>query len=546
MKKLLSILLIAVMLVTATATTAFADGFSDLGADHWAYSAVSGLVAEGTINGFEDGTFRPAETVSRAQFVKMIGKGPTATSDKYVDVAAGDWYYDYVIYSGLEPVSRTRFEPNTPIKRGDVVNLLWKRNGAVTGAKAPIVITKQGDNADAVAWVYTKGIMVGDNYVDLRLDEPLTRAEAAALIVRARNNINVQPADFISNLDDKTLKAVYDGVCAFDDAQYSPDASITHGELAHMALRLATGGNEILYSNFSYTTPDFEHKYAKQMAVYGKYCVGEDKINLDYINSKATVQDVITAVSFGLVRSSVVALDYGATDNYYADAKPDGTTENKLLTMANNKNIMLYANGTIDSQRIATHRDLACVLLQADGISGFNKSFVYAENNYYIPYSIRTNTATYPQNTENFAVVLEDVPNEVYSTPFVLYGSGENVGVAKATLGTVKDFDDIFTTMLEDIVYVLGSEGQKIEIAFVPSLVVNNGNGYTYRVKIKINSVSDGVTLGNLLPLDQSVNDIALKNGMNIWADLETGGKLSGIFFDANNAGINKIVKVIE
>jgi hypothetical protein len=476
----------------------------------------------------------------------MIGKGPVTATNKYVDVTSDSWYYDYVMTSGLKPVSKTRFEPDTPIKRGDVAELLWSRNGAVVGCKVPKVISNQGENAEAISWIYSRGIMMGDNLVDLRLGDPLTRAEAAALIIRARENVNVQMKDFVTSVDDKNLKVVYEGVNAFDDKGYSPSANITHGELAHMALRLATGGHEILYSNFSFTKPDLEHKYAKQMAVYGKYCVGEDKINVQYIDSLATVQDVVTAVAFGLVRSSVVALDYGDMDGYYSDAKPANDTENKLLTMANKHNIMLYNNGTIDAQRTATLRDVASVILQADGISGFNKSYVYAKNNTYKVHSVRNNADTYPATAGKYPVVLQDVPNDVYSAPFVLYGSDKELGNANSVVSTVKDFRDVYTTMLTDIVGTLCDGGEFIRIEFVPTMVVDNGNGYTYRIRITADNVTEGMTLGTLIPLANGVEDVELKNGKSLWADIETGGKLSGISFGAEKCFINKVVKVEE
>ncbi len=546
MKRFISLLMTVTLIISAMATTGLTAGFADMNQQHWAYAAVSKLVAEGTINGFEDGTYRPNDTVSRAQFVKMIGKGPVTAVETYVDVTADKWYYEYVMTSGLKPVSSTHFEPDTPIRRGDVAELLWSRNGAVEGCKAPQIISKQGENKDAISWIYSKGIMMGDNLIDLRLDDPLTRAEAAALIVRARENVNTQAQDFVTSIADKDLKAIYDGVNAFDDKAYSAASNITHGELAHMALRLATGGHEILYSNFSFTTPKFEHKYANQMAVYGKYCVGEDKVTPEYIDSFATVQDVVTAVAFALVRSSVVYLNYGDMDGYYPDAKPGNETENKLLTMANKNNIMLYTNGNIGAQRTATLRDVACVILQADGISGFNKSYVYAKNNGYIAHSVRNNADTYPKSANKYSTILQDVPNDVYSASFVLYDNGDRFGNANETVSTVKDFGEIFTTMLADIVASLGAGGEEIQIEFVPTMVINNGNGYTYRVRIVADNVSEGVTLGNLIPLADGVKDVALKNGMSVWADIETGGKLNGIFFSVERCGINNIVKIIK
>ncbi len=125
-KRILAVFLVVALLIPA-AVTVSAASFKDLPSGHWAYTAVNKLVEEGTINGFTDGTFKPNSTVSRAEFVKMIGKGSTVSQTHYSDVKKGDWFYDYVMTSGLEPVNQFEFMPNKAITRGDVVNLLWKR-----------------------------------------------------------------------------------------------------------------------------------------------------------------------------------------------------------------------------------------------------------------------------------------------------------------------------------------------------------------------------------------------------------------------------------
>ena len=96
MKKRVLALILAVSLMLPCVIAYGAD-FSDLPSGHWAYGSVVKLVSEGTINGFTDGTFRPDATVSRAEFVKMIGKGPETSSVVYADVKPGEWYYDYVM-----------------------------------------------------------------------------------------------------------------------------------------------------------------------------------------------------------------------------------------------------------------------------------------------------------------------------------------------------------------------------------------------------------------------------------------------------------------
>lgn len=73
--KMMSLLLVlAIMLSVAlpTVASAAALSFSDVPSDYTYYSAITNLAAEGIINGFEDGTFKPEEPVTRAQFTKII------------------------------------------------------------------------------------------------------------------------------------------------------------------------------------------------------------------------------------------------------------------------------------------------------------------------------------------------------------------------------------------------------------------------------------------------------------------------------------------
>ena len=364
MKKRILALTLTLALVLTCFGVVQAAQFSDFSSSHWAYDAVMTLVEDGTINGFTDGTFRPNATVSRAQFVKMIGKGTEISNATYTDVSPDEWYYEYVITSGLDPISADKFEPDTPITRNDVVNLLWKRNGSGEVKNAPVIITSQGTNPTAVGWVYAKGIMMGDDYINLRLNDSLTRAEAAALIVRARNNVNAKNVDFVANMNDKELKVVYDSLNLFDDKAYEPNATVTNGELAHMAIRLAEGRHKVMYTNFSCEIP-FEHKYAQSLDAYGKYCIGEDKINKTYINKAATGADAAVAIAFGLFKTSMTYLEFGDMNDYYTDISSVGNEKvNKYLTLAYNSGLSLYGDGRINANKPITLRELTTLLMQ--------------------------------------------------------------------------------------------------------------------------------------------------------------------------------------
>ena len=71
LKKLITALLAFVMILTCVGVGAFAADFSDI-TDQRVAEAVSKLVAHGIITGYEDGTFRPDNQITRAEFAAIV------------------------------------------------------------------------------------------------------------------------------------------------------------------------------------------------------------------------------------------------------------------------------------------------------------------------------------------------------------------------------------------------------------------------------------------------------------------------------------------
>ena len=46
--------------------------FPDLDSTHWAYTAVQFMVQKGVVKGYDDGTFKPNNSVRRGEFAKML------------------------------------------------------------------------------------------------------------------------------------------------------------------------------------------------------------------------------------------------------------------------------------------------------------------------------------------------------------------------------------------------------------------------------------------------------------------------------------------
>ncbi len=74
MKKVSILLSIIMVLTMAFGSFAFADttSFSDISSSNWAYNYVSAVAERGALNGYPDGTFRPQNTITVAEFVKVV------------------------------------------------------------------------------------------------------------------------------------------------------------------------------------------------------------------------------------------------------------------------------------------------------------------------------------------------------------------------------------------------------------------------------------------------------------------------------------------
>ena len=99
-KKVISTLAAVAML--ATSASAFAVDFPDVDKSASYAGAVNTLTALGVVNGDDNGKFNPDNTVTRAEFTKMvveaIGEGSAAASSSYTKFAdaKGHWGAGYI------------------------------------------------------------------------------------------------------------------------------------------------------------------------------------------------------------------------------------------------------------------------------------------------------------------------------------------------------------------------------------------------------------------------------------------------------------------
>lgn len=501
MKRVVSLILCLCVILSMSVFVS-AITFSDLANNHWAYQNIMALVNEGTINGYEDGTFKPSKTVTRAEFAKMIGKWNQKYNGKYSDISEKHWAYDYIMWSGLDATGSMIY-PDTPIKRGDVINLIWKRNGSPKHDSAPSAITMQGTNSDAVSWAYTIGLMKGDDGLNLRLDGSLTRAEAATLIIRSREMVaaNAQNS-FIDVVDGELLKKTYEALNLLDES-YNPDKVLTYGEIARMAIVFGADGESIKFSANDRLDENgkvgefFEHKYSNEMFILSTKVWGKENYTSAKADSPATVQDAVSSIMYSFTRRGTTPADLGKKNDYYSDCKDANSTEfeNLYLTYANTHGVKLYANGKLGAQEPVTVKKYAALMLQFNEIIGLGIGYT---NGTKTAVKMNTYLSSYPANNADFYRLISGVPVGVYN----LKQGGIS---AKNSYNSLNTMAFVYTACLDEIItYAKNNAGCRMSATYYPSVSYKENGKVVFTAKFSVINNTDGTDIS----IDKLFGDI--------------------------------------
>ncbi len=177
--------------------------FTDVPENAWYRADLETLVRAGVIDGVTEDSFKPHDTLTMAQFVKMLtaalyGDGVEKYKYHMVDNRYDTWYAKYVgaaLAGGLTAGVEVNYEKlESGITRYDMAALLI--NAAKTLGENPEILPDiyrhiadyydmPLDKRDAVAKAYSAGLLEGyDEYGNFYGDKILNRCEACAVIVR--------------------------------------------------------------------------------------------------------------------------------------------------------------------------------------------------------------------------------------------------------------------------------------------------------------------------------------------------------------------------
>lgn len=167
--------------------------FSDT-ENNWAEDQINELAEAGIIKGYEDGTFRPGEPVTRAQIVTLLArlmKWPPAQGQLSFKDQVPAWAKDAVAAAVARGVVKgypdQKFWPDRPVTRAEM-SVILAQAVKLPSSSAPLDF-KDAQKVpqwarEAVSRVVSAGVIKGYEGNLLKPEANLTRAEMAAIIKR--------------------------------------------------------------------------------------------------------------------------------------------------------------------------------------------------------------------------------------------------------------------------------------------------------------------------------------------------------------------------
>jgi len=182
--------------------SALADTFTDTGS-HWAKDKIESWAEKGYVSGYQDGSFKPDQNITRAEFMVIVNKafGFTKTAPiDFSDVKDGAWYYDTIAaakaagYISGDPAGTMR--PDDPITREEAASIIMRLKNLTANEAA----ASQFTDAALITWskgavgaVADAGIMKGYPDGSFQPKKFITRAEAIVALYAAIDYENEKP-----------------------------------------------------------------------------------------------------------------------------------------------------------------------------------------------------------------------------------------------------------------------------------------------------------------------------------------------------------------
>lgn len=162
---------------------------------HWAYNQIQDFVNAGYVGGYDDGTFKPNNSITRAEFVKILNQvfGLTKSSGKVFNDTTNHWakeQIDIAVTNGVcNGKTETEFKPNDLITREEAAVMIANYKKIADSNLDKLNNYKDANKVSSwakpsVEGTIEKGYLGGYSDNTIRPKDKITRAEAVVMFSR--------------------------------------------------------------------------------------------------------------------------------------------------------------------------------------------------------------------------------------------------------------------------------------------------------------------------------------------------------------------------
>ena len=214
MKKSILGLLSALLLLSITISGAMAKDFKDLQPNYWAFKQIQALANDNIVVGYPDSTFKADVPVTRAEFAVMVVKSlhqENAILNEvfyFSDIPTDFWAYRYIqraqAFNLLKGFPDGTFKPYETVTKAEAITIISSAidAGDVTQAQAKDIMSKYDDAVKIPSWALIaaakseKFKMTANSPVSGKSFEPdkkISRAEVVANIYNMKQEALLHP-----------------------------------------------------------------------------------------------------------------------------------------------------------------------------------------------------------------------------------------------------------------------------------------------------------------------------------------------------------------
>lgn len=214
-KRITIFLLLGTMLFNTCVFGAGTVQYSDV-SNHPFSTYILKYAEKGMVSGYPDGTFKPDNRITRAEVTALLGKlnlySVNSDSKSFVDVDAGDWYYEAVNHAVKTGVVKgydgNVFKPQSNITRFEAISII---SNFVRSENYNVVQLPYSDKMDIPLWVnnavrnlYAAGIIKEYDGNQINGNEPISRGEIVAMLAKVMEKLNWDTSEVAKTAFDNT------------------------------------------------------------------------------------------------------------------------------------------------------------------------------------------------------------------------------------------------------------------------------------------------------------------------------------------------------